>query len=289
MRKRIKKLSRLKPFDIFNIIFLTIMSLIAIIPIIYLVNHAFKPLNELFLYPPKFFVRNPTMRNFQELLSVIRISDVPVTRYLFNSLIVATFSVSLTVTISSMAAYALSKINFAGRKKIFALIVISLMFSAEAVMITRYLIIGGLGMLNTYYAHILPQLAMPVSVFLIKQFMDQIPDTLIEAAKIDGAGQVRVFRSIVLPNVIPAVGTAGILSFQAVWMDAVPSQIYMLDEYMKTLPHFIFSMTSGLATAIARQGASAAAGFLMFLPNFIIFVVMQRTMIDTLKSSGIKS
>lgn len=291
MKKKIKnkKLFRLKAFDYFNLVFLTIMALIAIIPIIYLINHAFKPLNELFLYPPRFFVSNPTFRNFRELLSAVQISDIPVTRYIFNSLVVVTLTVSATVILSSMAAYALSKIDFIGRKKIFGAIVISLMFSAEAVMITRYLVIGGLGLLNSYAAHILPQVAMPVGVFLIKQFMDQVPDSIIEAAKIDGASQWRVFMGIVVPNVIPAIGTAAILSFQAVWMDPTTSQLYMLDEYMKTLPHFVFSLTSGLSNAIARQGASAAASLLMFAPNFIIFVIMQRTMIDTLKSSGIKS
>ena len=144
------------------------------------------------------------------------------------------------------------------------------------------------GLINNYLGHILPQLALPVGVFLLKQFMEQVPDSLSEAARLDGASEFTVFWKIVMPAVLPAVGTVMIISFQNVWNDVTTSQYYMLDDSMKTLPYYIQTLTSSTGTTVARQGASAAAGLLLFLPNFIIFAVMQKSMLKTMVTSGIK-
>jgi ABC-type glycerol-3-phosphate transport system permease component len=259
-----------------------------VLPIIFIINNAFKPITELFMYPPRFFVKKPTLQNFYDFFFLTTTSKVPFARYLFNSILVSTVAVILILAISSTTAYAFSKMQFKGRDTIFKIIIISLMFSPAAVSITRYLIISNLGIVNTYWGHILPQLALPVGVFLLKQFMDQIPKPLNEAAKIDGANEFQIFIKIVMPLVLPAVGTVMILSFQAVWGDVTTSTLYMVDESMKTLPYFVGTLTSGLTTTIARQGASAAAGLLLFLPNFIIFAIMQKSMIETMVNSGIK-
>jgi len=268
--------------------FLTFYALLSVAPIVYIVNTAFKSLSELFLFPPTFFARHPSLHNFHDLFFALKLSEVPFSRYLFNSVLTTVITIILAVLISTMGAYSLSRMQFPGKDLIFSVIIISLMFSPEAVKITRYLVVTKLGLMNSYAGHILPHLSIPVCIFLIKQFMDQIPRALSEAAKIDGASEWNIFTKIVIPNVTPAIGTAAILTFQLVWGDLETSTYYMTEETMKTLPYFVQTLTSGMTTVVARQGASAAAGLLLFIPNLIIFVILQKSMINTLVNSGIK-
>lgn len=281
---------RVSPARVVQFLFVTFYAIVSIIPIIFIINHAFKPFSELFLFPPQFIVRNPTFNNFRELVFAVNLSAVPFSRYLLNSVIVTVATVFLTVLISTMAAYPLSKIKFKGRTLIFSTIVLSLMFDPSAVGITRFLVVSNLGITNTYFGHIIPLLAAPMSVFLIKQFMDQIPNTLSEAAKIDGASEWMIFHKIVIPNIKPAIGTAAVLAFQAAWGNTETSRLYMTSESMNTLPFFIETLNTGLqgGAAVARQGASAASTLLMFLPNIIIFVILQKSMMSTMVNSGIK-
>lgn len=271
------------------LILLTAVALVSLLPIVYVICNAFKPLEELFVYPPQFFVRNPTMQNFTDFMYATDVSTVPFSRYLFNSVTVTLTTTALTIVFSLCCAYAFSKLRFPGQRALFDLITIALMFSPEAVVITRYLIVNELHIIDTFWAHILPHLALPMGVFLIKQFMDQVPDSLCEAAKIDGANEIRILWSIITPAVLPAVGAVLIIAFQNVWGDITTSNLYTVSESMKTLPYFINSLTSGLtASSVARKGATAAAGLLMLLPNFIIFAVLQKSMIETMVTSGIK-
>ena len=286
-----KRTNKLNPFTVSDgarLAFVTVYALLSVAPIVYIVNTAFKPLSELFVFPPTFLVRNPSLHNFYDLLFAMKLSVVPFSRYLFNSVVVTAITVLAAVWISMMGAYSLSRMRFPGKEWLFGFIIISLMFSPEAVKITRYLVVTKLGLMNTYAGHILPHLAIPVCIFLIKQFMDQIPEALSEAAKIDGAGEWKIFSSVIIPNIRPAIGTAAILTFQTVWVDTETSMYYMTEESLKTLPYFIQTLTGGLSTVVARQGASAAAGLLLFIPNLIIFVILQKSMINTLVNSGIK-
>lgn len=268
---------------------LTAVALVSLLPIVYVICNAFKPLEELFVYPPTFFVRNPTMQNFYDFIYATDVSTVPFTRYLFNSVVVTITATALIILVSLCCAYAFSKLKFPGQGWLFQMITVALMFSPEAVVITRYLIVSGIGIVDTFWAHILPHLALPMGVFLIKQFMDQVPNSLCEAAKIDGANEIRILWSIITPAVLPAVGAVLIIAFQNVWGDMTTSTLYTTSESMKTLPYFVNSLTSGLtATSVARKGATAAAGLLMLLPNFIIFAVLQKSMIATMVTSGIK-
>lgn len=271
------------------LLLLTAVALVSLLPIVYVVCNAFKPLEELFVYPPQFFVKNPTLQNFWDFIYATDVSTVPFTRYLFNSVVVTLSTTALTIVVSLCCAYAFSKLKFPGQGWLFQMITIALMFSPEAVVITRYLIVSGMGMIDTYWAHILPHLALPMGVFLMKQFMDQVPNSLCEAAKIDGASELRILWNIITPAVLPAVGAVVIIAFQNVWGDMTTSTLYTTSESMKTLPYFVNSLTSGLtATSVARKGATAAAGLVMLLPNFIIFAVLQKSMIATMVTSGIK-
>ena len=271
------------------ILLLTIVALVSLLPIVYVISNAFKPLEELFVYPPQFFVRNPTTQNFTDFMYATDVSTVPFSRYLFNSVLVTLVTTALIILNSLCCAYAFSKMKFPGRNWMFNMITVALMFSPEAVVITRYLIVNHLNLIDTYFAHILPHLALPMGVFLIKQFMDQVPNSLSEAAKIDGASELRILWSIITPAVLPAVGAVLIIAFQNVWGDVSTSTLYTVSESMKTLPYFVNSLTSGLtASSVARKGATAAAGLLLLLPNFIIFAVLQKSMIETMVTSGIK-
>lgn len=282
-------LRHIRAGTVFILLILTAVALVSILPIIYIISNAFKPLSELFLYPPRLFVRNPTLQNFYDFFYATDVSVVPLARYLFNSILTTVATVTLTLIFSAACAYAFSKMRFPGRNGLFNLIIIALMFTPEAVVITRYLIVTNLGLTNTYFAHILPQLALPIGVFLMKQFIDQVPDSLCEAAKIDGANELRILTSIIIPSVLPAVGAVMIIAFQNVWSDVSTSTYYTVDESMKTLPYFVSTLTSSLAGAsVARKGAAAAAGLLLFLPNFLIFAMLQKSMIETMVTSGIK-
>jgi ABC-type glycerol-3-phosphate transport system permease component len=259
-----------------------------LLPIVYLFNHAMKPFSELFLYPPTFIARHPTLQNFVDLIVVTQSSVVPMTRYLFNSIVASVLVVITSCFFSVLCAYPLSKHKFPGKNMIFSGIIISLMFAPEMVGIPRYFVISQLGIINTYWGHVLPLVAMPVGVFLVKQFIDQIPNELLEASKVEGAKEFMIFTRIVVPLCMPAVATTAILSFQIAWSTDETSAFFMESETMKTLPFFINTMTNQLANNVANQGAAAAAALLLFIPNFIIFLLMQRKVISTMMHSGIK-
>lgn len=265
-----------------------------ILPIIYIINQAFKPLDELFAFPPTFFVRQPTLRNFRDLLQTAATTGVPMSRYLFNSLVVTLLSLVLNLLFAVMSAYALSKKRFKAKEKLLGINQLALMFVGTAVAIPRYLVIVNIHIDNTIWAHIFPYLAMPVGLFLLKQFTDQIPDSLIEAAKIDGARDIQIIGRVIIPLTAPALATATILTFQTVWNSTEASNLYIVDETLKTFPFYLnsltasgFSSTTGVAS-IAGAGVAAAASLLTFLPNLIIFIIMQRNVMNTMAHSGIK-
>jgi ABC-type glycerol-3-phosphate transport system permease component len=217
-------------------------------------------------------------------------SGIPVSRYLFNSILITIITVGASILISSTAAYALSKKRFKLKKALFAINTVALMFVPIAVTIPRFLIIDKLKLMDTFLVHILPGLAMPVGLFLIKQFIDGIPDEVVEAAQMDGASDLRIYWGIILPMIIPAIATIGILTFQATWMNADISSLYINTESLKTFAFYLGTLTSTAAGAntVAGQGIAAAASLIMFLPNLIIFILLQSQVMSTMSHSGIK-
>jgi multiple sugar transport system permease protein len=268
------------------LIYLIPLAVIMMLPIIYIVSTAFKPMDELFAYPPRFFVIKPTLDNFTNLFRQTSQSGVPFSRYIFNSVVVSTVGVLLTILITSMAAYGLSKLKFKVKKPLFIINQYALMFVSVAVTIPRFLIIVNIGLYDTFWAHILPLLAMPVGLFLVKQFVDQVPDQLLEAAKIDGATEYQIFWHIVMPIIKPALATVAILAFQTFWNNEVTSQLYVTDDANKTIAFFLSTITSG--AGVAGAGMNAAASLIMFLPNIIFFIIIQNKVMDTMAHSGIK-
>jgi ABC-type glycerol-3-phosphate transport system permease component len=263
------------------------LALFMALPIVFIVNHAFKPIEELFAFPPRFFVENPVVDNFTKLARQASAGGISISRYIFNSLVVTVSVVLLTIFTSSMAAFALSKLRFRAKSTLMEINNLAMMFVPVAVIIPRYLLVDKLGLINTYFAHILPLLAMPVGMFLVKQFTDQVPDSLIEAAVVDGAGYFLVYRKIILPMIRPAIATVAILAFQAGWGNTETSTMYTNVESMRTLTFYMNTLASN-TNAVAGQGVAAAASLIMFVPNLLLFIVMQSSVMNTMAYSGIK-
>ena len=277
------------------------LSVIMLLPIIFIFSSAFKPPDELFAFPPRFLVINPTLKNFTDLLSKTTVSGIPVSRYLFNSILVTLVTVAASILVSSTAAYALSKKRFKLKQTLFAINSVALMFVPIAVTIPRFLIIEKLNLLDTFSIHILSILAMPVGLFLLKQFIDGVPDEVIEAAQIDGASDVSIYWRIILPMIQPAVATIAILTFQAAWNNTESSTLYVSTESLRTLAFYVNTLTTTAGAnaaagttavaggnAVAGQGLAAAGALIMFLPNLIIFIILQSQVMSTMSHSGLK-
>ncbi len=270
-------------------LFVVPLVLITGLPIIFIFFHAFKPMHELFAFPPKFITTHPTLDNFTKLFKASRSAGIPLSKYVFNSVLITVTVVLASLFFSTAAAYALSKLKFKGRSVMLQINQIALMFVPVAVMIPRYLIVNKLGLIDSYWAEILPLIPLPVALFLVKQFVDQVPDSLIEAAYMDGAKEFQIYRKIILPMIKPAIATAAILVFQQVWTNLEAANYYINDEGLKSLAFYMNTLTSTTTTnTVAGQGISAAASLIMFLPNLILFCILQKNVMNTMAHSGIK-
>ncbi len=285
-RHRPMTAERLKRNSSWTAVYIIMIALVCFtaLPLVYLVSTAFKPLSELYVFPPQFFVRNPTLKNFSDLMMSLSSSAVPYTRYLYNSVIITVVTVVLTVIITSLAAYGLVKHNPPGSKLWFDIIVAALMVSPQVTQIPKYLVINELGLVNSYAAIIIPALASAYYFFLIKQFVQQLPNELIEAARIDGGGEMYIFWRIIMPMLKPAWVTMLIFCFVNTWNDYFSPLVYLNDQAMKTLPLALQT----IGTGIGRAGAVSAATLLMTMPTIILFSISQRNVMQTMIHSGIK-
>lgn len=269
--------------DIFLYLFLIFVALVMIFPIVYAVNSALKPLDELFMFPPKIFAQNPTLDNFSDLFVTMGKSWVTFSRYLFNTVFITAVGTAGHLIIASMGAFVLAKYDFPGNKTFFTLVTVAMMFSGYVTAIPNYLIINALGWVDTYWAIIIPAFASPMGLFLMKQFMEGLPTSLIEAAKIDGASEWRVFYGIVMPNVKPAWMTLIIFQVQALWNNKAATFIY--SEERKTLVYALQQIQSG---GIARTGQGAAVLVVVMIVPILIFVFSESQILETMASSGLK-
>lgn len=275
---------RQKVWSVFKYIFIIGLMLFTMLPLIYMVSSAFKPMEELFVFPPKFIVKRPTLQNFAMLGSAVNTFMVPFSRYIFNSLFVTVVTVVLSTIVCSMGAFSLSKYRFFGSKFIFTVIIAALMFTAQVTQIPSYLIISGMHLTNNYLALILPKIAVASNIFLVKQFIDQLPDTLLESARLDGAGEMYIYWKIIMPLSKPAWTTLIMFSFLGTWNDSFSPMIYMTDEQMKTITLAI----QNIGTSVARAGAVAVASLILTLPTIILFIILQKQIMETMVYSGIK-
>lgn len=278
-----------KRFSVSQIKFYLILiplGIFMILPVVMVINKAFKPLGELFAFPPTIFVKDPTMKNFKDLFALSGTTGVPMTRYLYNSIIITAFTVVINLLITVSAAYAFSKKKFRLKGVLFNINQMALMFVATAVAVPRYIVIVQTGLVDTWLAHILPLIAMPVGLFLVKQFVDQIPDALVEAAIMDGAKDLKIIQKVIIPLTRPALATSIVLTFQAIWNATEASNNFITNDTMKTLAFYLGSLSTN--NAVAAEGMAAAAAVLLFLPNLVIFILMNTQVMNTMAHSGIK-
>ena len=260
-----------------------------LLPLIYTFCHSLKPLDELFAFPPKFLVHNPPFATFNRLFQAGSTTFIPMSRYLFNSIVVTVLTVVINWVITVLAAYALSKKRFKFCGKLVSINQTALMFVGTALSIPSYFIISKIGLINSFWANIIPLVAMPVGLFLVKQFMDQTPDELIESAKLDGANDFQTVWKIIVPIVKPALATVGILTFQGVWNNTSTSSLYIQEESLKTFAYYLNTLTmTTTGNSIIGVGMQAAASVIIFVPNLIIFIFMQSKVMNTMAHSGIK-
>lgn len=277
------QLNRSKAGNAILFIIMAICGLFMVIPLVMIVNNAFKPFDELFRYPPKLFVRNPSTKNFKDLIVLMNNSWVPFTRYIMNTIILTGGGTLGHILIASMAAYPLAKLNIPGKKLLFNIVVLTLMFNGTVTSIPNYMIISYLGLNNTYWAVILPAFASSLGLYLMKQFMEQIPDSLLESARLDGAGEFSIFLRIVMPNVKPAWLTLAIFQFQFMWGNTGSG--FLRSEQLKPLQYALYQVAS---SGVARQGAAAVVQLIVAVIPISFFLVCQSQIIETMTTSGIK-
>ncbi|MDO5435951.1 MAG: carbohydrate ABC transporter permease [Clostridia bacterium] len=262
---------------------LLLVAVLMAFPLIFLIGSSLKPLDELFKFPPTVFAQHPTFDNFSDLFVTMGQSWVPFSRYMINTVLITLIGTFGHLVIASMAAFVLAKYQFPGGRTFFAIVTTGLMFSGYVTGIPNYLIMSRLGMIDTHWALILPAFAAPIGLFMMKQFMESIPTALIEAAHIDGAGEFRIFWSIVMPNVKPAWLTVIIFSVQSLWNTSASTVIY--SEAKKTLVYALQQIQAG---GVARTGQTAAATVVIVAVPVIIFILSQSQILETMASSGIK-
>jgi ABC-type glycerol-3-phosphate transport system permease component len=278
-----RRLNRSYGGDAFIFTILIVFGLFFAYPLVFAINNAFKPMNEIFLFPPRLFVRRPTLNNFQDLFIIMSRSWVTFSRYIFNTVFITAVGTAGLIAVASMGAFVVSKYRFPGSKVFFSGVIITLMFSGYVTAIPNYLIMARLGWVDTFLSVIIPAFAMPMGFFLLKQFIDTIPDTLLEAAKVDGAKEVRIFLLIIMPMIKPAWLTVMIFSVQNLWNARASNFIY--SEQLKTLP---YALSQIITTGIARAGVGAAVTLFVMIVPLVMFIFAQSNVLQTMASSGIK-
>ncbi len=269
--------------DIGVYVFLLLVGLLMVYPLVFAINMALKPMDELFMFPPKLFARNPTLDNFSDLFVNMSKSTVAFSRYVFNTVFITAVGTAGHLLVASMGAFVLAKYEFPGNQTFFKLVTTAMMFTGYVTQIPNYIIISKLGWVDTFWACIIPAFAFPMGFFLMKQFMEGLPSTLIEAAKIDGASEWRVFTRIVMPNVKPAWLTMIIYSVQALWNNQ--QSTFIFSEEKKTL---VYALNQILGGGVARTGQAQAVLVIVIAVPITIFMFTESQILETMASSGLK-
>ena len=263
---------------------LVILGAFMFLPMLYVIMQSLKPLDELWMFPPRFYVKSPTLGNFGDLFSLMNDSWVPFSRYIFNTVFITICGTFGNLIVASMAAYALAKMKFPGKNFLFQVVVLSLMFHQTVNQLSNFIIMSALGMVDTYLAIIVPALAGTMGLYLMKQFMESsVADSVLESARLDGASEFRTFLTIAMPMVKPAWLTLIIESFKGLWNTG--ASIYIHSEELKT---FNYAINQVVTAGVQRAGASAAATVVMMIVPITVFVLSQSQIIETMGSSGMK-
>lgn len=280
-KKRLSNRSRVVDAIIF--LFLGIGALFMAMPLVLSIVLSVKPLDELWVFPPTLYVRNPTLKNFQDLFAIMSNSLVPFSKYIFNTLFITLTGTGLHVVIASMCAYGMAKFQFKGKELLFSMVVLSLMFSGAVTGVPNFMIMRMLHLIDTHWAIIIPAVGSSLGLYLMKQFMEQIPNSILEAARCEGAEELKVFWKIVMPIVKPAWLTLIVFSVQSLWN--VGGSIFIYREELKPLGYALSQIASA---GISRAGVGAAVIVIMMSVPIITFLITQSGIIETMSSSGLK-
>ena len=283
VRDKHKKINGSVGGDICIFIFLALLGIFMVFPLYYSIIQSMKPVEELFVFPPKLYVLNPTTINFTNMFKVAASMWVPFSRYVFNSVFTTIVICVCNLFVCCCAGFALAKCKFPGCKTINTIIVTALLFASNATWIMQFLVMAKLHIIDTYLALILPNISTAMGLFLMRQSMSTIHDSMIEAAKVDGAGLFRICWQIVVPNSKPALMTLIIFAFQGAWNIQGGSLIY--SEELKTLPTIVQQIAQ---IGLARQGVTFAAAVLLMIPPLVVFLIAQGNVMETMAHSGIK-
>ena len=286
-RGRIRRSNRSPAGTVVLFILILISALFMLLPVLYAIGAAFKPLDEIYIFPPRLFAHNPTWKNFQEIASLADTFWVPMSRYLFNTILICSVTTLGHLLLSSLAAYPLALHNFPGKRFLNTMVKWSLLFTSAAMLLPQYVVMSELKIINTYWAIILPAMQSSLGLYLMMNFMTQVPQGLLEAARLDGASEWRVWYQIVIPNIKPAWLTVMIFTFQAIWNTTGTTQMTQLiyDEKYKMVSSLLSQIVSG---GTARAGVGSAFSLLLMLPPVILFILCQSRIIETMSNSGMK-
>ena len=283
-RAQYRKYTRSKAGNVAYFTLLVLAGLFMVFPLFYCIITSIKPLDELLIFPPRFFVVRPTFSNYRALPALLSNLQIPISRYVFNTLLITIVSTFFSIIAGSMAAFTFSKSQIKERNFCFHLVQIMMLYNGVTLGVPQYLIFSKLGLIDTYWVYILPTIASAVNCFLMKQFMDSsVNNTLLEAARIDGASVFSMYWRIIMPIMKPAWMTVLLFSFQAMWSVVPGGTIF--SEQLKTLPYV---MSSVAAAGIARQGSSMAITVILMIPPIIVFLFTQSNVLETMSNSGIK-
>ncbi len=275
--------TRSTPNKILSYLFIGLFCCFMLLPGIYVIGNSLKPVDELFKFPPTIVPQNPTFQNFRLMFGLLSETNMSFFRYFFNTVFLTPVVAAAQIVLASMTAYSLSKMPFPGSKFLFNMIVYSMMINSSVASIPSFIIFSKLGIIDTYWAMIIPGLVSTMGFYLMKQFMEtNIPNSLLEAARIDGSNELSIFFKIVMPLLKPAWYTLIILAIQNLW-NQQSSNAYR--EVFKTLPEALSQISSG---GLARTGVAGACSVIMMLVPLLCFIVMQSKMIDTMSSAGLK-
>ena len=280
---RTDRVSRSKSGDFLMFLFIGTAAVFCALPLVMSIGMSLKPIHELYVFPPTLWPRSLTGDNYKMLFTLLSTGQVAFSRYAFNTVFITVVTTACHVVFASMAAYPLAKGDFPGRKLLHQMVLLALMFVPAIADVINYMTISDLGWLDTYMAAIAPNLATSLGLFLITNYMTTIPNSLLEAAKIDGCTEFRIYSSVIMPICKPAWLTLIIIMFQNIWGQTHTAYIYK--ESMKTLPYALTQITKG---GYIRAGAAQAVGVLMLVVPAVIFVFNQSKILETMASSGIK-
>lgn len=286
-RGRIRRSNRSPAGTVVLFILILISALFMLLPVLYAIGAAVKPLDEIYIFPPRLFAHNPTWKNFQEISALADTFWVPMSRYLFNTILICSVTTFGHLLLSSLAAYPLALHNFPGKRFLNTMVKWSLLFTSAAMLLPQYVVMSKLKIINTYWAIILPAMQSSLGLYLMMNFMTQVPQSLLEAARLDGASEWRVWYQIVMPNIKPAWLTVMIFTFQAIWNTTGTTQMTQLiyDEKYKMVSSLLSQIVSG---GTARAGVGSAFSLLLMLPPVILFILCQSRIIETMSNSGMK-